>query len=312
MITPKLIPSAFESGKAENNENLLRADRETNLKTLNVVLLFLLALFLSGLSASSKVNAAFITPCTAASGCAPDFDGNTSVATFTTNGSGGQLVIAGSAGTISFRYDQVLDKDGNPFTLADDNASGDQNTNFPGLLGFNTVNDAFTLVLDLDGNGDLTGGSIEFGYDTSSGGLPYSFIQETIHSGAGLHILRTASDVALTTSAADGYLTGTIGANAEGGIGLGANDDLIIGFVGGDVTGGILAEYSPVFDALGTINFGSLSGIDATNYLTTSWSGNVASLDIVVPIPAAALLYLSSFTVLGAILRAKRKYEAKV
>ena len=77
-----------------------------------------------------------------------------------------------------------------------------------------------------------------------------------------------------------------------------------IGFTGGLVTGGILSEYSNAWAVSGLTD--SISGIDASNYLANNWTtGFNGPIDIVVPVPAAGILYASAIG-LG-LLQARRR-----
>ena len=260
-----------------------------------------------------KSLADFVDVCTAPDGCTPDFSAGGAFASFDSreNGSGGVLTLTNGVENISFHYSEVRDRLGAFFEAADDGAPGDINNNDPGLLGFTVLFSQLTITLDVDGSGDIIGGGITFG---DAAGGPNAFMQDNINGninggGSFFDAIQTANGNTLSTSVADGFLSGSLDSSAQGGIGTSTNF-IEIGVVGGDVLGGLLAEYSANWAVDGRIDFDDISGsITSSNYLDNDWSliagRSVASLDVVVPVPAAILLYGSAL--LGGVLLRARK-----
>ena len=190
-----------------------------------------------GFAASSQ--ASLVPVCTASQSpyCTPDFNVINGSWSYTTNagtGNGGTLALTGATGgNISFHIDSILDGSGVAYTAADDNAFGDSNLNAD-LLGFNIAApfSTFSLTLDVDGSGDVTGGSI-----TLNGQ-----VRDWIHGAA--NYVQTLSGTDLNGLLLQGDFSGS----PSGGIGFDtANNKIAIGLTGGTVTSGLLLEFAEVF-----------------------------------------------------------------
>lgn len=257
----------------------------SKVKTSGLVLTaFLVSSFWVSFSSGSTVNV-----CTGSSGCLPDFNVTSGTFDYVTNGNGtgGTLTLSGAAaGNIAFAIDGVLDHDGQVFTVADDNAAGDSNGN-SGLLGFVVISDTFSLSMNVDAGGDITGGSVSLTgnvFDQIHGGFQ--------NGGNTSDIAKSLNNVELSGS----LLTGSFTGSQLGGIALdGALVD--IGFVGGSVTGGVLSEYGFAFAGSGDIS--TAVTLNASTYLDVNWSSSNFNLDVVVPLPATGMLFISAIGLLA-------------
>lgn len=254
-------------------------------------------------STAPAANAAFIDVCTAGDGCTPDFDVN---ATASFDATQMKLTITGGVGNIGFAIGQVLDHDGNAFTSANDKINGSGGSagdlsNLAGVLGFSVLFAEMELNLFLDGSGAVTSGDIRIG---STGVTPAgSWIQDGI-SGIGLDSVRfndggAGIDLSIAQADDDGWLVGDF-SNGAGGMGISTDGSLIrIGVQGGDVSSGLLSLFTGGVSVIGDLSLAS-AGISAGDLLTTSWSGSMNGLNVVVPLPAAWLFFATGLGLLGA------------
>ncbi len=251
---------------------------------------------------SGFAHSAFVDVCTAGDGCTPDLDVN---ATASFDASLSKLTITGGVGSIGFEIDEVLDHDGNAFTVSDDRVNGsggspNDRSNLAGILGFSLLFAEVEINLFLDAAGAVTNGDIRIG---SSGLSPAgSWVQDAI-SGIGLDAVRyndggAGTPLAIAQNDDDGWLLGEF-SSAVGGMGISTDGSLIrIGVAGGNVTGGLLGLFAADVGLIGDLSLAS-AGISAGDLLTSNWSGNMNGLNVVIPLPAGWLLFVSGLGLMG-------------
>ncbi len=242
------------------------------------------------LGAQSVVNAATIGVCTFAGGCGPDFN-IVSVSVDYAYNAGideGVLTITGVGGNVSFLEGQLDATWSATYEALDPSKLGRISipvTSIPGGP-YQTVatNKDFSLTVTVDGNGSVVAGGAS---NVTMNGA--AWVNPSV--GTAISANGTALDGTLITG-------GSVNQIGSGGTG--------IDFVGNIDNSSLLTTAGFGTGFGGVLGLGSItttSGVVEWNKSWESLSGN--TLDVVVPVPAAAWLFLSGLTALVTVSRKK-------
>lgn len=231
---------------------------------------------------SSQANAALVGACTFAAGCGPDFNivGMGAVSYNYNAGSGtGDLIINGTVGNASF-IDGQLDPWSSTLYGSGPNAGtayGNTSLLALGAPASSVGNDNFSLTLTVDSSGSIISSSVSMN----------GFIG--VYDGGFVPAVTTGGTTLNGNLIENGFITD-----------LGWSGTTI-DFLGGIGGTSLLAEFGP---GLGGVL--SLSNLDiGTVQWDQSWTAQSATLDVVVPIPAAIWLFTSGLMALVSVSRRK-------
>ncbi len=257
---------------------------------------FLLVCMWSFLGFINSAGAALLGDvCTFAGGCGPDFAIIGANAGYVNNGGGGTLTISGTTGNASFLPGQL-----EPWPDASETtgalAGSDPDISINVIAATDSGNDDFFLTMTVDAAGNLLNGSM-----TMNGKVAqfFSSLNNTNpdFQTAGLYTATSANGTALDGALISGSTITAMGFNATT-IDFRADLDptsvlSVAGF--GAVGSGIIS----------LSNFAGATDID----WSTDWTAT-ATLDVVVPVPAALWLFLSGIAVLFSSARKSRSVSS--
>lgn len=233
---------------------------------------------------TSSASAALLgNVCTFAGGCGPDFAIIGANASYVNNGGGGTLTINGTTGNASFLPGQL-----EPWPDASETtgalAGTDPDVSINVIAATDLGNDNFMLNMTVDAAGNLLSGSM-----TMNGRVAqfFSSLNNTNpdFQTAGLYTATSANGTELDGALISGSTITEMGFNATT-IDFWAvlDPDSVLTLAGFGTTGAGIISLS---------NFTGATGID----WSTDWTAS-ATLDVVVPVPAALWLFLSGIAVL--------------
>jgi len=240
---------------------------------------------------TNSANAALLgTVCTFAGGCGPDFAILGASADYVYNGSVGTLTISGTTGNASFLPGQL-----EPWPDATETmgalAGKDPDISINVLAATALGNDNFSLTMTVDGAGSLLGGSM-----TMNGKVAQFFSSLNNTNPAfqtpGLYTAKSANGTALDGALISGSTITSMGFNAS-----------TIDFYAALDPGSVLSVAGFGTTGSGIIGLTNISGSGNIDW-GTNWTAT-ASLDVVVPLPAALWLFLSGIAVLFSTSRSK-------
>ena len=245
----------------------------------------LATLFLLLSFSSTSANAALIGTCTFAGDCSPDMFLSVSSASFSSSGSGGTLTLSGLGGNASFGAGELQDY---PSGLTSVQIASQ------GAFG----NNAWSVTIAIDSAGNFaSGGSISVNGEIIDAST--FDVGNVAASGNPWDSLVSANGTAMAGNLVDGTMT-----NA----GTQVNES------GGDVSAVLvdfrfdqsltsvmnLAGFAP---GAGVIALSNLSVTDPADVWNTSWTASTATIDVVLPVPAAAWFFASALIGLSAVRR---------